>query len=142
SGVQKRHEQFGDSVYLLEPDLKYGKGGLRDLDLALWAARARFGESAISELSKLKLITSEMEEQTERAVDFLWTERNHQHLSSVRKAHRLTYSEQDRLAEKMGYERQPAPGVPRLQHQGAMVEAFTFHSYRHARVIAQESTRI
>src|SRR5690606_16199228 len=142
SGVQKRHEQFGDSGYLLEPDLKYGQGGLRDLELALWAARARFGESAISELSKLKLITSEMEEQTERAVDFLWTVRNHLHRASGRKADRLTFSEQERIAEKMGYARQPAPGVPRLQHLGEMVEAFMFDYYRHARVIAQASTRI
>ncbi len=37
-----RHERFGGSVYLLEPDVKSGAGGLRDLDGARWAARARY----------------------------------------------------------------------------------------------------
>src|SRR5262249_12854662 len=42
-----RHDRFGGSVYLLEPDVKSGEGGLRDLDGARWAARARYrvGES-------------------------------------------------------------------------------------------------
>src|SRR6185436_10974528 len=38
--VTERHQRFGASVYLLEPDVKNGAGGLRDLDVALWAARA------------------------------------------------------------------------------------------------------
>src|SRR5690606_37284396 len=67
---------------------------------------------------------------------------NHLHRASGRKADRLTFSEQERIAEKMGYARQPAPGVPRLQHLGEMVEAFMFDYYRHARVIAQARTRI
>ena len=40
---QARHERFGGSVYLLEPDVKSGAGGLRDLDAARWAAQARYG---------------------------------------------------------------------------------------------------
>ncbi|HKO94354.1 MAG TPA: [protein-PII] uridylyltransferase, partial [Polyangiaceae bacterium] len=40
--AQERHERFGGSVFLLEPDVKNGTGGLRDLDVARWAARARF----------------------------------------------------------------------------------------------------
>src|SRR5262249_2236232 len=45
--TEARHERFGGSVYLLEPDVKSGAGGLRDLDGARWVARARFrvGES-------------------------------------------------------------------------------------------------
>jgi UTP:GlnB (protein PII) uridylyltransferase len=39
--VTHRHRRFGDSLYLLEPDVRNGAGGLRDLDIALWAARAR-----------------------------------------------------------------------------------------------------
>ena len=38
-----RHRRFGGSLYLLEPDVKQGRGGLRDLDVAEWAARARWG---------------------------------------------------------------------------------------------------
>ncbi|MGH7285884.1 MAG: DUF294 nucleotidyltransferase-like domain-containing protein, partial [Polyangiaceae bacterium] len=40
--VAQRHERFGGSVYLLEPDVKNGAGGVRDLDVARWAVRARF----------------------------------------------------------------------------------------------------
>ena len=40
--ARARHQRFGDSVYLLEPDVKNGAGGLRDLDVAHWCARARF----------------------------------------------------------------------------------------------------
>ena len=39
--AQQRHQRYGDSIYLLEPDVKNGSGGLRDLDIAHWCARAR-----------------------------------------------------------------------------------------------------
>src|SRR4029077_12125985 len=42
SEVEERWRRFGDSVYLLEPDVKNGAGGLRDIDVTTWAARACF----------------------------------------------------------------------------------------------------
>ncbi|HKQ69748.1 MAG TPA: [protein-PII] uridylyltransferase, partial [Polyangiaceae bacterium] len=48
--VVERHQRFGASVYLLEPDVKNGAGGLRDLDIALWAARARWRVKSFAEL--------------------------------------------------------------------------------------------
>lgn len=142
AGTKRRHEQFGDSVYLLEPDLKNGTGGLRDLDSALWAARARFGTNDLGEFAQLSFITAQNQKDTERALDFLWTIRNHLHRASGRKADRLTFTEQERIAEKMGYALKDAAGLPQLQRIGEMVEAFMSDYYRHARVIAQTSARI
>lgn len=142
AGAQKRHEHFGDSVYLLEPDLKNGTGGLRDLDTALWAARARFGTSNLAELARKDLIPAQTQRETERALDFLWTVRNHLHHMSGRKADRLTFSEQERVAEKMGYARLDDGGLPQLQRIGEMVESFMSDHYRHARVIAHARARI
>ena len=48
----KRHDRFGDSLYLLEPNLKQGIGALRDLHTALWAARARWAAPGIPELHR------------------------------------------------------------------------------------------
>lgn len=142
AGTKRRHEQFGDSVYLLEPDLKNGSGGLRDLDSALWAVRARFGTNNLAELANLKLITEPMQRDAERALDFLWSVRNHLHQMSGRKADRLTFSEQERVAKAMGYGGSDERGIPRLQHIGEMVEAFMSEYYRHARVIEQTRARM
>ncbi|HEY3593296.1 MAG TPA: [protein-PII] uridylyltransferase, partial [Polyangiaceae bacterium] len=51
--VAERHERFGASVYLLEPDVKNGAGGLRDLDVAQWAARARWRVKSFADLVRL-----------------------------------------------------------------------------------------
>ena len=45
--LRRRHERFGDSLYLLEPNIKQGIGGLRDLTTAQWAAKARWSESSL-----------------------------------------------------------------------------------------------
>ncbi len=140
--AKKRHQQFGDSVYLLEPDVKNGVGGLRDLDSALWAARARFGSSSLAELAKLKVVTEQTEQDTERALDFLWTVRNQLHHLAGRKADRLTFGEQERVAGAMGYAQPDGAALPRLQRIGEMVEAFMSDYYRHARVIAQTHFRL
>src|SRR5690606_40256581 len=49
----ERHDRYGGSVYLLEPDVKNGPGGIRDLDVAFWAAKARWKISDLSELVRL-----------------------------------------------------------------------------------------
>lgn len=144
AGAKKRHEQFGESVYLLEPDVKSGTGGLRDLDSALWAARARFGTSRLGELVQLGVITQPIRRDVERALEFVWTVRNHLHRVAGRKADRLTFAAQERVAESMGYARDDDEATTRtsLQRTGEMVEAFMSDYYRHARVIAQTRDRI
>jgi [protein-PII] uridylyltransferase len=139
-----RHVHFGDSVYLLEPDVKNGTGGLRDLDFALWAARARFGASDPRALAGAGVLTDQQLHELERALDFLWTVRNHLHQLARRRSDRLTFPEQETIARSLGYAR--ATGLPadapEIERTGAMVEAFMSEYYRHARVIAQLRDKI
>src|SRR5262245_14309132 len=51
--IDERHGRFGASVYLLEPDVKNGPGGLRDLDVARWAAKARYGVGDLDALVRV-----------------------------------------------------------------------------------------
>ncbi len=140
--ARERHAQFGDSVYLLEPDVKSGTGGLRDLDFALWAARARFGTSDLGRLVELDVLTSQHKVDVERALDFLWTVRHHLHRTALRKADRLTFVEQENVAKAMGYEGSADSDLPSLQRTGEMVERFMSDYYRHARVIAHVRDRV
>jgi [protein-PII] uridylyltransferase len=138
-----RHDHFGDSVYLLEPDVKNGTGGLRDLDLALWAARARFGSGDLKQLRELDLLTSEQLSDALRALDFVWTVRNHLHHNAGRRVDRLTFGEQESVARALGYgERIKGEPESELQRTGEMVETFMSDYYRHARVITQTRDRI
>jgi len=142
--AEARHRRFGDSVYLLEPDVKSGTGGLRDLDFAWWAARARFRVRTLSELCHVGVLPTKRLEELEQAVDFVWTVRNHLHELAGRRADRLTFAEQESVARSMGYDARitvdPAEGA--LARTGAMVEAFMSDYYRHARVITHASDQI
>lgn len=139
----ERHEQFGDSVYLLEPDVKNGTGGLRDLDFALWAARARFGTSDLTQLAELSVLGPNQLAAAEDALDFLWTVRNHLHrLAGNRRSDRLSFAEQEQVARAMGYADRSDPNAPELESTGQMVEAFMSDYYRRARVLAQARDRL
>lgn len=141
--ARERHEQFGDSVYLLEPDVKSGTGGLRDLDFALWAARARFGTNNLERLAKLSVLRPDQLTATEQALDFLWTVRNHlHHMAGNRRHDRLAFAEQEQVAGAMGYADGADQGAPELQRTGQMVESFMSDYYRHARVVAQARDRL
>lgn len=142
--TEQRHRRYGDSVYLLEPDVKSGTGGLRDLDFALWAARARFGTSDLSALSALGVLPAQRIEELERALDFVWSVRNHLHEAAGRRSDRLTFVEQELVARELGYGARVEvdPGASQLQYTGAMVEAFMSDYYRQARVITHTSHQI
>jgi [protein-PII] uridylyltransferase len=122
--AQERHERFGGSVFLLEPDVKNGTGGLRDLDVARWAARARFGIEDFEGMVKVGALAKREWRDISLAWRFLSNVRNHLHLQSRRRADRLIFEQQERVALAMGY----GPG-------GAGVEAFMSDYYRHARSI-------
>ncbi|MEY4510863.1 MAG: hypothetical protein RLZZ450_2985 [Pseudomonadota bacterium] len=142
--TEARHKRFGDSVYLLEPDVKNGTGGLRDLDFSLWAARARFHTSDLAALSALGVVPAQRIDEIERAHDFVWSVRNHLHECAGRRSDRLTFLEQESVARALGYGARidVDPAESALQHTGAMVEAFMSDYYRHARVITHLSDQI
>jgi [protein-PII] uridylyltransferase len=134
-----RHRRYGDSVYLLEPDVKNGAGGLRDVDLALWAARARWRTSDMNELLRLEVLAPRDAQDMRLAIDFLWNVRNRLHQRAGRRSDRLTFAEQETLARDMGYRLRvgAAKGASEAHLLGAMVEAFMSDYYRHARAITR-----
>ncbi|HEX3596315.1 MAG TPA: [protein-PII] uridylyltransferase, partial [Polyangiaceae bacterium] len=137
--VSERHRRFGDSVYLLEPDVKNGEGGLRDLDVALWAARARWRTADLIDLLKVGVLVPREAEEMRGAADFVWALRNHLHYDSGRRSDRLTFEEQEAIARAMGYQKSTGASSDEPDSKGAalMVEAFMSDYYRHARVITR-----
>src|SRR4029077_7725678 len=123
--VHERHTRFGHSVYLLEPDVKYGPGGLRDLDLALWGAGARWRGAKFGDLVRLGVLVGRELDEIERAADFLWAVRNHLHEHAKRRSDRLTFDEQKSIARILGYRARvrAEPDASDEQIEAAMVEA-------------------
>lgn len=121
-----RHERFGASVYLLEPDLKLGAGGLRDLDVTVWCARARWRMASAEDLERAGVLVHGELVRWLEARDHLWRVRNQLHLVGGRNTNRLTYDQQERLAPVLGYGRGTA---------GA--ESFMSAHYQYASVISR-----
>jgi [protein-PII] uridylyltransferase len=120
---EARHERFGASLYLLEPDVKNGAGALRDLDGARWAACARYPNVGHAPNAKLGvwggllrlgvLVDREAQELAE-AEEFLWRVRNRLHARADRKTDRLGFEDQEALAVAMGYGADRACAAERL----------------------------
>jgi [protein-PII] uridylyltransferase len=141
--VSQRHQRFGASLYLLEPDVKNGAGGLRDLDVALWAARARWRVKGVTELVRLGVLVPREANEINVACDFLWTVRNHLHHHAGRRSDRLTFEEQETIARAMGYQvRVGKLSDDAVDISGAMVETFMSDYYRHARTIMRAREQI
>ena len=124
--TQDRHERYGGSVFLLEPDVKNGPGGLRDLDIAHWAARARFRVRNLQELVRLGVLVPREWQQIEASSNLLARIRNLLHLYAGRRSDRLSFDRQERLAIDLGYGT-GGPGV----------ERFMSDYYRHARTLTK-----
>ena len=98
-----RHRRFGDSRYLLEPHVKDGKGGLRDLHALLWTARYLYRIASLDELAAAGIVTGAELARWRRASDFLLRVRWHLHLAAGRAEERLTFDRQAEIARRMGY---------------------------------------
>jgi [protein-PII] uridylyltransferase len=132
--VQERHRRFGGSVYLLEPDVKNGAGGLRDLDVALWAARARWRVDSLQDLVRIGVLIPREAGEMLASSDFLWSVRNHLHHQAGRRSDRLTFDQQEIVAHAMGYDTK-LPGRASGANEAQMVEALMSDYYRHARAL-------
>src|SRR2546422_4665305 len=121
-----RHARSGNSVYLLQPQLKDGQGGLRDLHTALWMAKVRFKVRSFRELVTLGVIGEAAVAELETALDFLWRVRNALHLAANGHQDQLTFDLQERIAPTLGF----AEGQ-------AGVEAFMRAYYAHATTVAR-----
>lgn len=124
--AEARHERFGGSVYLLEPDVKNGPGGLRDLDVAHWAARARWKIRSFRELVRAGVLVPHEWQQMAQANDFLWRIRNLLHVHARRRSDRLTFDLQEALTKDLGY-----------GEGDRAIERFMSDYYRQARIVVR-----
>jgi [protein-PII] uridylyltransferase len=98
-----RHERMGDSRYVLEPNIKEGKGGLRDLQTLLWIAKYLYYVQDVHDLVPRGVLSAQEARKFAQAQNFLWTVRCHLHYLTGREEDRLTFDVQPELAKRMGY---------------------------------------
>ncbi len=123
SDMKTRRDKYGSTVYLLEPNIKEGEGGLRDLQTAMWVARVKFKFSDPRELIIKGIMIEDELELHDAALDYLWRIRNELHYFSGRKNDQLTFDAQVHLARFMGY---------KDRNRVLAVEDFMRDYYRHA----------
>jgi [protein-PII] uridylyltransferase len=127
-----RLKKQGGQRYMLEPNVKEGKGGLRDLQSLFWIAKYLHRVGSSRELLSLGFFRPDEFAQFERAESFLWAVRCHLHLIAGRAVDQLTFDMQVEVARRMGY----ADGGGRRA-----VEHFMQDYFRHATRVG-ELTRI
>ena len=105
-----RHRRYGDSPFVVEPNIKEGRGGLRDLQTLYWLARYVFDAQTMAEIAALDapggpIITDIEARHARRSWEFLWTVRFHLHYVAGRAEDRLTFDLQPVVGARMGYTR-------------------------------------
>ncbi|NVN01052.1 MULTISPECIES: [protein-PII] uridylyltransferase [Asaia] len=110
---EKRHKRFGDNPYMVEPNIKEGRGGLRDLQTLNWMTRVLQDNDGLNPASTLKphepafttlgLLTEQEANRARRAWNFLWTIRLHLHYIAGRAEERLAFDVQPVIGGRMGY---------------------------------------
>ncbi|HER26783.1 MAG TPA: [protein-PII] uridylyltransferase, partial [Rhodospirillales bacterium] len=127
-----RHDRLGDTRYVLEPNVKEGKGGLRDLQTLYWIAKYLYRVESVAELVEQDVLTKRDARRFAKAENFLWTVRCHLHNIAGRPEERLAFNVQGDLAGRMAYADRPA---------ARGVERFMKHYYLIARDVG-DLTRI
>jgi len=102
-----RHVKMGDSRYVVEPNVKDGKGGLRDLHTLYWIGKYVHGVERPAELVKAGLLSAAEFRRFDRAERFFWAVRCHLHILAGRAEERLNFDYQPRIAEIMHYADRP-----------------------------------
>ena len=111
----QRHKRHGGSRYLVEPNVKDGKGGLRDLHTLFWLAKYSLGTREPEDLIKKSVLSRDAYRRFDRARRFLWTVRLHLHLCRGRAEERLSFDIQPEIAQRMGFaQRGTMRGVERF----------------------------
>jgi [protein-PII] uridylyltransferase len=104
---EARHQRMGDSRYVVEPNIKEGKGGLRDLHTLFWIGKFAYRVRELPDLVDKGLLTREELRRFQRAENFLWAVRCHLHILSARPEDRLTFDVQREVATRMRYTDRP-----------------------------------
>jgi [protein-PII] uridylyltransferase len=121
-----RHKRMGDSRYVVEPNLKEGKGGLRDLHTLFWIGKYIHRVQSVSELVERGLLSKEELRQFQKAENFLWAVRCHLHAITGRAEERLTFDVQREIASRMRYNDRPGRSA---------VERFMQHYFLNAKQV-------
>ncbi len=100
----ERHRRHGGSRYVVEPNVKEGKGGLRDLQTLFWIAKYLYHADSPEDLIGDGVFTAEEYKIFADAEAFLWTTRCHLHLIAGRPTEQLTFDVQVGVAEALGFE--------------------------------------
>jgi [protein-PII] uridylyltransferase len=103
----ERHRKVGESRYLVEPNVKDGKGGLRDLQTLFWIGKYFYRERTVEELVGQGVFTRAEYNQFLKAEDFLWAVRCHMHFLTSKAEERLHFDIQREIAERLGYKSHP-----------------------------------
>ncbi|MBI5419729.1 MAG: [protein-PII] uridylyltransferase [Deltaproteobacteria bacterium] len=101
--LRTRHAKFGSTVYLLEPNIKEGKGGLRDLHTAIWTARIKYKSRNLTELRNKGVIGSQTIRAIQHILSYLLRVRNELHFLTGKKTDVLTFEVQEQMAELFRY---------------------------------------
>ncbi len=154
--LERRHRQYGESLFLLQPNVKEGAGALRDYHAAYWVARgAQPSLRNLDDLLHFGLLTEAEMSEFRNALDFIWRVRNELHLMAGRANDQMSFEVQEQVAEAIGYgtmENLPAEQVGSTGHADTLmelrftpdnpdlpVERFMRDYYLHARAIKAHS---
>jgi len=117
-----RHQKTGAVRYRVEPNVKDGKGGLRDLNTLFWIARSLAPDSPLGARVMDSLLTARERRTFEESFDFLWRVRAHLHLTAGRAEEKLTFDLQPEVARRMGWRgRGDEPAVERFMRRYFLV---------------------
>src|SRR5881398_3022395 len=128
-----RHKKFGDSVYLQEPNLKSGCGGLRDYQNLLWITYFKEGSLSTNQLVGKDWLSESDQRRIERAYDFLLRLRTDLHYATGRATDILHLNLQEQIATRLGY----SPRKGQLRNEALMRDC-----YHHTRNILRVTERI
>ncbi|HEY3798212.1 MAG TPA: [protein-PII] uridylyltransferase [Caulobacteraceae bacterium] len=106
----ERHSRAGASRFMVEPNVKEGKGGLRDLHTLFWIARYLHPADSVDAVLKMDVFQGREVRAFIRAFDFLEAVRAHLHFATGRPEERLSFDLQPGVARRMGYADRPRPG--------------------------------
>lgn len=142
--LEVRRARFGDSLFLLEPNVKEGRGGLRDLHTALWVARARFKTKGVKELVRSGVLSSREGETLSKAYSFQLGVRRELHLAAGRKQEHLRFVHQEQIAAVLGYHPPNESDLDKKRHGvERFMRAYYFHAHQlrhHVELVIERAT--
>jgi len=124
---EERRKKYGSHSYLLEPNIKESKGGMRDIQAMLWTAIVVFGLLDLEAITNAGILQEDEKSAFLESWNMLSRVRNRLHYISRRKNDQLYFEQQEQVAEALGY-----------KNKGGVlgVESFMRDLYGHLQVIA------